>query len=101
MKLNVDINWFQTADSGFAILKHCMSILAVLSQSLLLCWLGERHIQQVRAAGQVSFVFFITSQHCEANLMMFCAESASQCGSLRLQLVRTVQQVQAAAAHGH
>jgi hypothetical protein len=51
MKLNVDINWFQTADSGFAILKHCMSILAVLSQSLLLCWLGERHIQQVCAAG--------------------------------------------------
>ena len=50
MMLNVEINWFQTADSGFAILKHCMSIMAVLSQSLLLCWLGERLIQQVCVA---------------------------------------------------
>jgi hypothetical protein len=38
---------FQTAASGFSILKHFMSIIGVLSQSLLLCWLGERHIQQV------------------------------------------------------
>jgi hypothetical protein len=38
---------FQTAASGFSILKHFMSITGVLSQSLLLCWLGERHIQQV------------------------------------------------------
>ncbi|XP_033611386.1 putative odorant receptor 92a isoform X2 [Cryptotermes secundus] len=36
----------QTAASGFSILKHFMSIIGVLSQSLLLCWLGERHIQQ-------------------------------------------------------
>jgi hypothetical protein len=54
MKLNVDMNWFQTAGSGFAILKHCMSIMAVLSQSLLLCWLGERHIQQVCAVCRLS-----------------------------------------------
>jgi hypothetical protein len=60
MKLNVDVNWFQTADSGFAILKHCMSILGVLSQSLLLCWLGERHIQQVCAACVDSSVHYVT-----------------------------------------
>jgi hypothetical protein len=41
---------FQTAASGFSILKHFMSITGVLSQSLLLCWLGERHIQQVTHA---------------------------------------------------
>jgi len=74
MKLNVGIKWFQTADSGFAILKHCMSILAVLSQSLLLCWLGERHIQQVCVAS-VSHMDVRARpdpRHSVTNLMMFC-----------------------------
>jgi hypothetical protein len=64
MTFNVDIDWFQTAESGFAILKHCMSIMAVLSQSLLLCWLGERHIQQVCAANVTS-----TYQHVRSSAL--------------------------------
>ena len=64
MKLNVDIKWFQTADSGFAILKHFMSIMAVLTQSLLLCWFGERHIQQVCAASITS-----TFQHARSSAL--------------------------------
>jgi hypothetical protein len=79
------MNSFQTAESGFAILKHFMSIMAVLSQSLLLCWLGERHIQQV-CATPASLIVFIASHrrlhipnphNSEANLETFSAESAS------------------------
>lgn len=79
-----------------------MSILAVLSQSLLLCWLGERHIQQVIVFITLRGRFGIQNrQKCEADFRMFCAESSSQCGCLWMQMVWSVAKVQAAAAHGY
>jgi hypothetical protein len=72
-ELTIYINLFQAAESGFAILKHLMSIIAVLSQSLLLCWLGERHIQQVCATRVLLIRHIDVSAHlCATRVLLIC-----------------------------
>ncbi|KAJ9591131.1 hypothetical protein L9F63_002352, partial [Diploptera punctata] len=87
-----------TAGTGFAILKHFMSIIGVLSQSLLLCWLGDRLIHQTLVVESKALYLFIYSfifQSLRVNAAAYSCkwyDQTTRFKQLLLMVIRRTQQ---------